>query len=486
MQAVTESDNFASARALLEALRARRVTSRELTSHAIARHRALQPSLNALAALDEARALHLAEEADRDAAAGRCRGPLHGLPITVKDCFEVVGLPAANGAAELRDYRPASNSPALQRLVDAGALVIGKSNVPLASLDLQTYSEAFGTTRNPWNPERTPGGSSGGAAVAIATGITALELGSDLAGSLRLPAHCTGICALKPSHGIVSTAGVLAPGPGQRLRVPDLSVVGPLARTVDDLALALGVVAGAAGRDAEAWQLALPPAPSRPLRAAAWLDDATCPVDLNVAAVLDGACAALEGAGLTIERAARPRFDAAACFRDFCQLMYGEMSVGFPDALYRTFALAARRGGSVEEWTPLSAMPADITQSHRDWLAACERRERYRRAWDELFGDFDVLLMPVAPTTAMPHDHRPFEERSIRLRDREHAYMQQAFWCALPTIAYLPAAVVPVGIAADGLPVGIQIVARYLGDYTALAYASEVERVCGGFRPPPV
>jgi amidase len=407
---------------------------------------------------------------------------LHGLPVTIKDCFEVAGLPAANGS-RARSYLPERHAPAVQRLVDAGAVVIGKSNVPLHSLDLQTASEDFGVTRNPWNPQRTPGGSSGGAAVALATGIVALELGTDLAGSLRVPAHATGVCSLKPSYGIVPLAGVLSPEPG-RLRPRDLTVAGPLARTVADLELLLGLIAGPAGHDAAAWRLELPRAPGARPRIAAWLDDPCCPVEPGVAHVIETACAALEAEGFVVDREARPGLDPAQVFRDFCQLMYGEMSSGFPEPVYRSFALAGRRG--VEgPWDPLRAMPGGVTQSHREWLAACERRERHRLAWDDFFARFDVLLAPVSPATALAHDERPFEERRIRLRGREYPYLQQAFWCSLATVAALPAAVVPAGVAADGLPVGVQIIAPFLRDYVALECARTVEKVCGGFRQPP-
>ena len=251
--------NFAPAHEQLALLRSGRLKSVELVGAAIARARELGPLLNPLAVLDEDLALSAARAADAAARAGAWLGPLHGLPVTIKDCFEVAGLPAANGS-RARAYLPERHAPAVQRLVDAGAVVIGKSNVPLHSLDLQTASEDFGVTRNPWNPQRTPGGSSGGAAVALATGIVALELGTDLAGSLRVPAHATGVCSLKPSYGIVPLAGVLSPEPG-RLRPRDLTVAGPLARTVADLELLLGLIAGPAGHDAAAWRLELPRAP---------------------------------------------------------------------------------------------------------------------------------------------------------------------------------------------------------------------------------
>lgn len=469
---------------ILAALRAGRVTSESLVAAALARVAAVNPRLNPVVAVDADGALAAARAADAAARAGRFLGPLHGLPVTVKDCFEVAGLPATNGAPELAAHRPARHATAVQRLVGAGAIVLGKTNVPLYSSDLQTFNDLHGTTRNPWDPARTPGGSSGGAAVALATGIAALELGSDFAGSLRVPAHATGVCALKPGPGVVPTGGMLWPGPGVR-RVPDLAVAGPLARSVADLALALDVLAGPAGADAAAWTLALPPArsPARALRVAAWLDDPLCPVDPAVGAVLEAVCAGLEAQGVALDRAARPALDAAAAFRDFFALLYGEMSAGFPEPVYRAFGRAARAPAA--EWTPLAAMPAAVTQSHRDWLAASERRMGHAAAWDAFFGDHDALLAPVAPTTAALHDPRPFEQRTVRLGGRDFPYMQQAYWCALATVAGLPAVALPAGLAADGLPVGLQVIGPRHGERTALALAALAETVTGGFRAPP-
>ena len=188
---------------------------------------------------------------------------------------------------------------------------------------------------------------------------------------------------------------------------------------------------------------------------------------------------------MAVNRGARPDLDPDACFRNFFQLMYGEMSAGFPPGVFRAFTGAARRAADTGTWTPLSVMPGAVTQTHRDWLAAVEQRERYRAAWHQFFQGIDVLITPVAPTVAMPHDQRAFEARTIRLGDRDYAYMQQAFWCALATSAGLPAAVVPVGLDPEGMPVGLQVIAPYLGDHTALEFAGLVERLTGGFREPP-
>lgn len=483
---MTSNARYGSAVELLAAMAAGSTSSEELVQRALARIADINPRCNAIVAVDAPAALAQARAADQARRAGAACGPLHGLPMTVKDCFEVVGFATVNGAAQCRNHRPQQSAPAVQRLVTAGAIVIGKSNVPLYALDLQTFNDVFGTTRNPWDLDRTPGGSSGGAAVALATGMVPLEIGTDLAGSLRIPAHFTGICSLKPSFGVVPTTGALGPVPGDRRR-PDLVVAGPMARRVADLRLALDVMAGPGERDAGGWSLALPPAraSARRLRVAAWLDDAICPPAPGVAAVLARVVAALHGAGVAVATAARPAFDPAAHFQAFFQLMYGEMSAGFPEPVFRAFAAAARRADPAVPWTPLAAMPAAVTQSHRDWLRACEDRERYRAAWDEFFQHHDILITPVAPVSALPHDQRPFEQRSLRLGGREVAYMQQAFWCALATVAGLPAVVVPVGLDPEGLPVGVQIIAPFLHEYTALELATLVEELCGGFRPPP-
>src|SRR5690606_37586313 len=215
------------------------------------------PALNAIVATDIEAARERARAADAALAAGESWGPLHGVPITIKDTFEVAGMPTTAGAKELRDHRPSSNAVAVQRLLDAGAIVFGKTNVPLYAGDLQTYNEVYGSTSNPWDLHRTPGGSSGGAAAALAAGLTALELGSDIGGSIRTPSHFCGVCGLKPSYGIIPSRGHI-PGPPGTLSEADISVTGPMARSVDDLELALDILAGPDTPAAKGWRLELP------------------------------------------------------------------------------------------------------------------------------------------------------------------------------------------------------------------------------------
>jgi amidase len=267
---------FQSATALAQGLRRREIGSRELLELFIKRVESFNPQLNAVVTLDLERARASADAADAEAKRGAFRGSLHGLPITVKDTFETAGLRTTAGAKIYEQHVPTKNAVALQRLIDAGAIIFGKTNTPAFAADVQTYNEIFGVTNNPWDRTRTPGGSSGGAAVAVATGLTAFELGSDIGGSIRIPAHCCGVYGHKTTYGIVSSLGHIPGPPGARAK-RDISVAGPLSRAAEDLDLVLATIAGPLPEDAVAWQLALPPPRRERLadyRIGVWLDDA--------------------------------------------------------------------------------------------------------------------------------------------------------------------------------------------------------------------
>jgi amidase len=474
---------YLSALDLVSALSAGTLSSEDLVTRLLDRIQRLNPSINAVISLDAEGALSRARVADVDLRRGRSWGALHGLPITIKDAFEATGLPTVCGAPSLRDYRPARNAQAVQRLVDAGAILLGKTNVPMFSLDLQTDNEVFGATHNPWRVERSPGGSSGGAAAALAAGLTPAELGTDLAGSLRLPAHFCGVCALKPSYGLIPLGGMLS-GPPGRMRNPDLVVAGPMARSVADVQLLFDVLRSPRSRRRVAPRRKSPAKPWEKLRLAVWLDEDTCPVDEGVRRVLEKLVGGLAAEGVRINADARPGFDSRRYFRLFLQLMYGEMSASFPESVYRGFRTATRQIAD-DDWTPLTAMASGATQSHRDWLAAAEERERHRITWSEFFRDYDALITPVGPTAAPLHDRRRFEERTVILGGQTYPFMQQSFWVGLATAAYLPAATVPAGLDESGLPVGVQVIGPYLADDAVLEIARQLERITGGFRPPP-
>ncbi|MBV9357571.1 MAG: amidase, partial [Chloroflexi bacterium] len=268
----------ATAHQLEDELRARRLSSRELLDAYLTRIDQLGPPTNAVVTLDPEPAYAAASRADGAAVRGDWLGPLHGLPITIKDAIEVAGVRSTGGAIELTDHVPAVDAPSVARLKRAGAIVFGKTNVPRWSGDLQTFNELFGTTNNPWSLDRIPGGSSGGAAAAVACGFTAFELGTDIGGSVRIPAHCCGVFGLKPSYGVISQRGYLDHVGGGQTDA-DVNVFGPLARGADDLDLLLSVLAGPDAERALAWRLELP-TPRRvalgDFRFGTWLDDPAC------------------------------------------------------------------------------------------------------------------------------------------------------------------------------------------------------------------
>ena len=287
------------ASALARRIKDGEVTAEAALEHFIDRIERLDGALNAVVVRRFEQARERAREADRALARGEDWGALHGVPMTVKETYEIAGWPTTAGIEALRDHVSAHTSVAVQRLLDAGAVIFGKTNVPAYASDLQTYNDIYGTTHNPWNPDLTPGGSSGGAAAALAAGFTPLELGSDIGGSIRTPAAFCGVCGLKPSFGLISTRGHV-PGPPGALARRDLSVAGPLARHVADLEQALTILAAPDEEEATAWRLELPPARHRALkdfRVATWLDDPRCPVDRPIVDALEGLSARLAELG---------------------------------------------------------------------------------------------------------------------------------------------------------------------------------------------
>lgn len=440
---------------LAEGIRRRDFSSRELLDLYLDRIARLNPALNAVVILDVDGAQRVADAADAAAARDEAVGPLHGIPMTVKDSFETAGIRTTCGVPAW-DRVPERDADAVGRLRDAGAIVFGKTNVPAMVADWQTANPIFGVTNNPWDTTRSSGGSSGGAAVALAAGLTALELGSDIAGSIRLPSNWCGVCGHKPSWGLVPQRGHLPPAPGA-LAAADLAVIGPLARDVADLELALDILAGPAAADATGWRLQLPPSRASKLgrlRIAVWLDDPAYPVERDVAAVLESAVAALADAGANLVDAAPP--------------------VSLPEVVQLHMELLY----------PL--MDPSSTLQHRDWLVADERRQQMRAQMWNYFRQVDALLMPVAMVPAIAHDHlEPMADRALLVDSGTRSYLDLFGWVGLPTVAYLPATAVPVGRTNAGLPVGLQVVGPYLEDRTTLAVARGIERVLGGFVPPP-
>jgi amidase len=478
---------FETAVRLAAAIRTKRIGSRELLEHYVQRVERLNPRINAVVTVELDRARRRADAADAALARGEVWGPLHGVPMTIKDSFETAGLRTTAGAKELAQHVPADDATAVRRLIGAGAVVFGKTNLPVYAMDVQSYNPVFGTTNNPWDVARSPGGSSGGAAAALAAGLTGLELGSDIGGSIRNPAHFCGVYGHKPSFGLVPCRGHI-PGPPGTLSEADIAVAGPLGRGADDLVLGMDVLAGPDAAQAVAWRLELPPPRAttlRGFRVAVWADDPACPVDDTVQVRLRATADALQRAGASVDEMARPSLSFADAYRVYLQLLWAATSPGVPRDVYETLL-----GMSTQ--LPADADDANanfarfVTQRHRDWLPAHEKRQRLRRAWAEFFRDFDVLLCPITPTAAIVHDQsQPYMNRTITVNGQPRPYLDQIAWAGLTGMVYLPATVAPVGRTAGGLPVGVQIVGPYLEDRTTIEFARCLVEVIGGFEVPP-
>lgn len=448
------------------AIARRDLSAREYLGLLLSRVSRYNSDLNLVTTIDE-RALRWAKDADDATVRGTPTGRLHGVPMTVKDSLSTAGLRTTAGAVELTGHVPDEDAEAVGALRRAGAVVFGKTNVPAHCMDVQTANDVFGVSRNPWRPDRTPGGSSGGGAGAVAAGLTSAELGSDIAGSIRIPAGNCGVFGHKPSFGIVPLGGHLPPYQPTR---PDLAVVGPLGRSVDDLRLLLDVITAPHPFDRPAWRLALPPA-RQVQRVAVWADDPYCPVDGEVRAAVTRAGLLLAEAGIVVEPASPPGVTLATN----------------DEILRRSLAGAVPAADSGERDSPGGGLGAEFaSQRHRDWLRAQDRRTRIRRAWRSFFQWYDVLLLPVSASPAIPHDQRAFTERRIVVDGVERPYWDQIVWAGLAGVSYLPATVVPVRLDASGTPVGVALVGPYLEDLTTLAAADLLAERVGGIGVPPL
>ncbi|OGL19166.1 MAG: amidase [Candidatus Rokubacteria bacterium RIFCSPLOWO2_12_FULL_71_22] len=476
---------FRSARQLARDIRRKKVGALELLELYLARVERHNPRLNAIVVTDLAGARKRARAADRALARGEVWGALHGVPMTIKESYDVVGMPTTWGLPQLKDNYPQRNALAVDRLLAAGVVLFGKTNVPLYLADWQSFNVVYGTTNNPWDLSRVPGGSSGGSAAALAAGLTGLEAGSDIGASIRNPAHYCGVFGHKPTYGIVPPRGQALPG---RVAAGDISVIGPMARSAEDLALALGVMAGPDTIDGAGWRLALP-APGRKAlreyRVAVMLTDPCAEVDTEVQDRLQALADFLGRRRAKVSDRARPAIDTAEANRVYVMLLRAATSGRqTPEEFQRNLELA--RGLAPGDESYFARMVRANTMSHRDWLAWNETRHRMRLAWAEFFREWDLLLCPAASSAAFPHDQAgERHERTIRVNGRDVPTTDQLFWAGFPGMAYLPSTVAPCGFTPGGLPVGVQIVGPQYGDRTCIAFAGLLEREFQGFVPPP-
>jgi amidase len=474
-------DGFSTATEMLAALRAGQLSAVELLDLHVERIERLNPRLNVVVVKDYQAAGETARAADEARARGDAR-PLLGLPITIKDCIDVAGLPGTAGALEFADRRPDEDGPVAARLRAAGAVIVGKTNVPPWAGDWQADNPVYGRTNNPWNLARTPGGSTGGAA-AVAAGLTPLEMGSDVGGSIRVPAAFCGVYGHKPSETAVPRTGHF---PGWSLPNPAavMAVQGPLARSAADLELALDQIVGPEIGEDAAWRLELPAARHERLgdfRVAVLPPPAWAPIDGEVVAALERVGALL---GSLCARVAVAQPDGFDDLGEFFATYYRLLAIrtGRAQSRQERLAEAARaraRGGMDVAWA--EGLEADASDFVRDLHA----REGYRSAYRAFFRDWDVLLAPITLTTAFPHDARPFNDRRLTVNGQPTRYNLQVVYPAVATLCGQPATVVPIGLGADHLPIGLQVIGPYLEDRTTIRLAGLLGHELGPLPRPP-
>lgn len=466
---------FASATEQARLLETGKIGAAELLELYLERIDRLNPAYNLVVAFDRDRARDAAHAIDRQRASGDPLGPLAGLPVTIKDSFEVTGMATTCGLDHLREHYPDQDADAVTLLREAGANVFGKTNLPAGASDWQSFNPVYGLSRNPWNPDRTVGGSSGGAAAAVAAGFTAFELGSDIGGSIRIPAHFCGVFGHKPTYGLVPLRGHIPPPPGMLTR-PELGVAGPIARSAADLSLLMQVLAEPL------------PAPRRErlgqFRVGVWMGDDAYRLDSAYRAALEAHIADLRAAGARIDEVALP-VDPADSYETYLQVLFAIVGAPAPHEADAFEALAP------QDETGIAARLARYMRTTLgEWFELAEKRAHLMRAWAGFFRDYDLLLCPAVPVVAFPHMaegsgvHSDQLFRRITI-DGEPAPYLDFTWQSLALVANLPATVMPTGKFVDGLPTGLQIIGPHGEDRTNFRFAELAEQAAGAFVPPP-
>ncbi|VVE38112.1 amidase [Pandoraea horticolens] len=476
--------HYATISAAQEALRRGETTSTDLVAACETVWRQSNPRLNAVIVSDFDQAYAVAQTRDAELRAGRVRGPLHGVPFTIKESFDVKDWPTSVGDPAFADNIAVRHAGVVQRLTDAGAVLLGKTNVPIWLRDWQSYNDVYGTTRNPHDTSRTPGGSSGGSAAAVCSGMAFFDVGSDIGSSVRNPAHYCGIFSHKSTHGLVPLDGHGLPG---GMTFPDINVAGPLARSANDLELVLSAIAGPTADAACAVRFELPRCDASDLsqiRFGILPNHPIAEVDAQVEQCIVALGKDLERRGATVVWNARPSLDAGDLLRVYT-LMLRAATSGYlgDDAFAAAVSAAAEVPQDDRRYASLQYVGA--VMRHRDWLKLQPLRERFAAAWRALFEQVDVLLCPVAATPAFTLNEAgaPWQ-RTLDVNGRAQPLTTQIFWAGHSGLCGLPSSVAPAGRTVDGLPVGVQIVAPLYHDLRSIHVARLLEAAGYAFVPP--
>lgn len=476
---------FASTLSLAEKIRRKEMSAVELLEFYFHRVEIYNPALNAIIFFQRESAFQRAKAADAALARGEIWGPLHGVPMTIKESFDWIGSPSTWGHPAFKENYPQRNALAVERLQNAGAVVLGKTNVPLMLADWQSFNDIYGKSNNPWDVTRVPGGSSGGAAAALAAGLTGLELGSDLGGSIRIPAHYCGVFGHKPTYGIVPWQGHALPGAFTPI---DIAVNGPLARSASDLSVALDVLTSTNKAESDGWQLHLPVARKSTLKeykVAVMLTSSCCTQDNALTDQLQSTIDTLARCGVHVDDKARPAVDFERSHHVYLMLVHAATGVRVPDQeFFKHRANAATR--PAEDRSPRAYMDRGVALYHREWWHLHNEREQMRLAWANFFQEYDLFLCPAATSVAFPHAHEGgLLDRTMLINGREERAADQLFWAGLSGVVHLPSSVAPVGLTRSELPSGLQMVGAYMQDRTCIEFAHLLERELDGFMPPP-
>jgi amidase len=476
---------FKSALAMSRMLKQKKISAVELLGECLTQYSRHNETINAVILTDLSRARKAAKAADARLAGNKALSVFDGVPMTAKESFDWQGHPSTWGDPALIENVPSTDAVALSRLTKAGAVMYGKTNVPLTLSDWQSFNEIYGTTNNPWDKSRTPGGSSGGAAAALATGMSALEIGSDIGSSIRNPAHYCGVYGHKPTYGIVPYTGHFMPG---SVAMSDITVAGPLARSAKDLTAMMGILVGSDGPAARGFSIKLPKpnvTSLKGLRVAVKLTSKMSDVDQTYQDQLIKLGEFLKKKVKVLSYTAAPNFSDEEVHETFITLLRATSTKRMSD---EEIAKAAEQSRTLSptDISYVSLMTRAFGLSHGAWLRTNERRHQMRLLWDQFFENWDVLLCPVAASAAWPHDHiGERHERLITVNGKQVSTVDQRFWAGYSGNFYLPSTVAPIGLVGDGLPVGVQIITREYGDLTSLKVAEWIEENYYAFTPPP-
>ncbi len=470
---------YSTATEMLTALRARKVSSTELVEMHLKRIDQRDGALNSIPIRTADRAREAAQRAD--AAIGRgLRTPLLGLPMTLKESTQTAGLPQTAGIPALKDYCPKQDGPLASSVFAAGACLLGKTNIPVALGDWQADSPIYGRTNNPWDLDRTPGGSTGGGGAALAAGLTPLEIGSDIGGSIRVPGAYCGVYGHRPSETAIPREGSFPladlPNPAALM-----GVQGPLARSAVDLEMLFDVIAGPVLGEDAAWRLALPQARQARLQdfrvavmpAMPWVRPAS-----DMQGKVESLATFLSQRGAKVAQA-MPDVDFEQYFRDYLCLLTVQTTQGQT----REEREAAAKGSA--DASVLGAQAEGLTIDAAGYLALLRRRELARGVWRSFFTNWDVLIGPMTLDVAFPHQSGAFSERKLLIDNEPVSYALNLVYPMWAIFAGQPSTAFPAGFNRDGLPLGLQAIGPYLEDRTTLRFAQLLEREWQGFQPPP-